>query len=393
MIVDFHCHYPIHLLPEAKGNIAKLVLSQQGRWRMFDRVRAFLVHTASRMGNYRSLNSGPRVTVPRMRRGGIGVALSALYSPLDEMDISLAYPSLPRPHYMNGLRRQIIAVEADIEGQDGAALARTPAEMDEIVERGDLALVHCVEGGFHFGNNEADVRAAVTELAAAGVAYITPAHLFWRGIATNSNAIPFLPDWLYSFLWPQPDIGLSALGRAAVETMVAEGVIVDISHMSARAVDETFAILDRLDPNRTVPVVASHVACRFGRQEYNLDDRTVRRIVERGGLIGLIFAEHQAADGLDYDRRGGLAASVEILGTHVDRIAAIAGSHGHVAIGSDFDGYIKPTLAGLEDAGELGPLPAALEKRYDAATAAAILRDNALRLLREHWGRRPAPAA
>ena len=32
------------------------------------------------------------------------------------------------------------------------------------------------------------------KLAAHGVAYITVAHLFWRGVATNAPAIPFLPD-------------------------------------------------------------------------------------------------------------------------------------------------------------------------------------------------------
>ena len=33
-----------------------------------------------------------------------------------------------------------------------------------------------------------------------------------------------------------------------------------------------------------------------------------------------------------------------MLARHVDRIAELTGSHRHTAIGSDFDGFIKPTL-------------------------------------------------
>ena len=389
VIADLHCHYPLHLLPSAKRNIAGLILSQQGRWRLLDRIRAMLVHTASRLGNYRSFDSGPRVTVPAMRAGDVGVALSALLVPFDEMDISLSYPSLPRPHYTESLRRQIGEVELDIARQDGVRIAHDPAELDAIIAAGDLAVVHCIEGGFHLGGTPELVVAAVREMAEKGIAYITPAHLFWRGVATNCNAIPFLPDWLYNFLWPQPDSGLSHLGHAAVRTMVEEGVLVDISHMSERAVHDTFAVLDRMDPGRTVPVMASHVGFRFGRQDYNLDEATVRRIVDRDGVIGLIIAQHQMADGLDYSPRGRFRASFGLLRQHIDRIAAIAGSYRHIAIGSDFDGYIKPTLAGLEDSSHLGALEPALAAVYGADNATAIASGNVLRLLRGHWRRRP----
>ena len=76
-----------------------------------------------------------------------------------------------------------------------------------------MALVHCVEGGFHLGATTEQVDASVTALAGRGVAYVTLAHLFWRRVAANAPAIPFLPDVVYSTLFPQKaGIGLTELG-------------------------------------------------------------------------------------------------------------------------------------------------------------------------------------
>jgi microsomal dipeptidase-like Zn-dependent dipeptidase len=82
--------------------------------------------------------------------------------------------------------------------------------------------------------------------------------------------------------------------------------------------------------------------------------------------------------------------SFEILCRHVDEIARITGSHRHIAIGSDLDGFIKPVLPGFEDSGRLGSLGDALEGRYGSAVAEGIRSAHALRVLRAGW--RGAPA-
>ena len=104
---------------------------------------------------------------------------------------------------------------------------------------------------------------------------MTVAHLFWREVATNAPALPFLPDWLYNLVFPQPTEGLSDLGRAAVEAMIDEGILVDITHMSARSIGDTLALFDRRDPDRRIPVIATHMACRFGGLEYTFTDETI----------------------------------------------------------------------------------------------------------------------
>src|SRR5204862_1934042 len=175
---------------------------------------------------------------------------------------------------------------------------------------------HCVEGGFHLGSTPEEIDRNVAELAARGCFYVTLAHLFYRSVATNVNAIPFLSDRLYDFLFPMPDgVGLTDLGRAAVRSLVARRVLVDTSHMSERCAEETFDLLDELDPGRTVPVLASHTGYRFGNERYNLAPPAIERIADRGGVIGVILSIHQAADGLGYPRT--LDDSLAVVFRHI----------------------------------------------------------------------------
>jgi microsomal dipeptidase-like Zn-dependent dipeptidase len=214
-----------------------------------------------------------------------------------------------------------------------------------------------------------------------------------RAVATSAPALPFLPDRLYDFAFPQPDEGLSELGRAAVRAMVGAGILVDVTHMRDRALEDTFALLDELDGGQhTVPVVATHMACRFGKLHYCLPDSAIRRIADRGGVMGCILCEHYITSGLpgkatDFD------SSVAALCRHIDRIRDVTGSFDHVAIGSDLDGYIKPALKGLEHMGHMRRLQDALAVRYGSRDAARICSENALRVLRSAWRRQPRPSS
>ena len=384
MIVDLHAHYPMHLVPRGRFRVLRLLFSGRARRRLRDRVRALLVGLASMVANYRSLFSGPRARMSYMRSGGVGVALSVVYSFFDELDI--ADGPEPRPGYLDSILGQLKTVEKDIARNHAgeAVVAHNPGELKAAGEAGKLALVHCVEGGFCLGAEAPDVKPAVHRLADQGVAYITVAHLIWRGVATDAPAIPFLTDEQYRDWFPQPETGLSKLGRAAVEAMVDEHVLIDVSHMSERALHETFDLLDELDPGNRVPVLATHAGYRFGSQEYNLHRSTVERIAARDGAIGLIFAQHQLNDGLRRRRTRACEESLDVIGAHLERIREITGSHRHSAIGSDFDGFIKPTLGGLESMADMGRLETALRQRY-GDDAEAITSGNALRVLRSGW--------
>jgi microsomal dipeptidase-like Zn-dependent dipeptidase len=387
-VADLHAHYPMHLLPDAPGDpLAILTQGADGdRWR--DRANKMLVRFASRFANYESTSSGPGVTVERMREGGVAICCSALYSFFDEWDFTKwRYGEPPDQTYFPTLERQIDLVEERIAHHHAgeAVVAHDLAELDAALAAQTLALVHTVEGGFHVGESPAAIDANTTTLAQRGIATLAPAHLIYRGIATNSPALPFMPDWLYRVVFRQPHTGLTDLGEALVRAMVRERITVDITHMSDASIDDTFALLDELDPGRTVPIIASHMACRFGRLDYNLSDATIARVAERGGALGVIFCDHYMRDGIRRKQTENFEQTFDAMSRHIDRLAQVTGSHEHAALGSDLDGYIKPMLAGLEHMGRMKDLAAALSDRYGPAVAEQICFDNALRVLRAGW--------
>ena len=169
--------------------------------------------------------------------------------------------------------------------------------------------------------------------------------------------------------------------------MVRERILIDVAHMSGRALDETLAVLDEIDPDRRVPVIATHAGYRFGRQEYMLDDAAIERIAARDGVIGLIFAEHQILDGLRRRRTKSFEESVDVLARHIDRIREITGSHRHAAIGSTSTASSSRPSPASRTMADMAPARAALVERYGEADAELITSANALRVLRAGWGR------
>jgi microsomal dipeptidase-like Zn-dependent dipeptidase len=391
VLVDAHAHLPMHLRPRGDDGIRAALASREGRFRLLERIDNWFLTLGERLFNRRSFLAGPRVSVPLLREGGVDVVLSVLYLPFYEGDlVGLVEPRYGRPcsaECFKGLLRQMSGVERRVETDfaDEAVVARTWADVEAALDDHMLAVVHCVEGGFHLGEDEESVERNVGELARRGVAYITLAHLFWRGFATCEPAIPALGDAGYRRLFPQPPIGLSPLGRAAVRAMVRERVLIDLTHMSDAARRDTFQLLDELDPGGSVPVLASHAGFRLGSSTYNLDAGTARRIAERGGVIGLIVGERLIRDG-EAPAPKSLNASVDLLCRHIESLVEATGSFENIGIGSDLDGFIKP-LSGLDDAGHLRALVAPLQERYGQEKARQILGGNVLSLLRGYWGR------
>jgi membrane dipeptidase len=155
--------------------------------------------------------------------------------------------------------------------------------------------------------------------------------------------------------------------------------------MRTDAIEETFRLLDdELDPQCEMPVVATHAGYRFGKQEYMLDEHTVLQIKRRNGVIGLIMAQHQLNDGIRRRTRS-FEESFDVIRRHIDKIAEITGSHRHVAFGTDFDGFIKPTMAGLENEADMKRLEQELRNHYGDDDAELITSQNAIRVLRQLW--------
>jgi microsomal dipeptidase-like Zn-dependent dipeptidase len=380
-VIDLHIHFPMHLLGgvEAPRDVIEGMTRVRGR--EDGKVRAALLAIAARLLNFRAWDGTWRVTPELLRRGEVSVACSVLYRPFSELDLHEPYAAPPESAYFGKLLELLEATEAEVE-RHGGVVVRSAGDL----EPPRMRFVHCVEGGFHLGATPEEVTANVGELARRGVLYITLAHLFWRRVAANAPALPFLPDVVYDAVFPQPKgAALSDLGEAAVRAMYEHRILVDISHMRDDAIAETFALIEALDAEtgrdpRAYPVIASHAGYRFGRQKYNLTPATIARLTARGGIVGLIFAQHQINDGLRRTDTKTLEESVAILTRHIDTIGPE-----HVALGSDLDGFIKPTLGGIESAADLESLAAALRARYPEEHAEAILEGNALRVIRTRF--------
>jgi microsomal dipeptidase-like Zn-dependent dipeptidase len=387
VLADMHAHYPMHVVGVPPAAARDRMRRARGRSRKRDKVRAMVLRLASRLFSDENWWSAYRVTTPYLREGEVRLVMSVLYRPFEELDLDKPYAAPPSGAYFGGLLDDLDRVAAEVNGNDATVIrVVTDAEgLDACLDSGATALVHCVEGGFHLGGTTNEVTANIATLARRGVAYITLAHLFFRQVAANAPALPFLADPLYNIVFPQrAGTALTELGEAAVAAMVEHRVIVDISHMRADTIAETFELLNRLDPQCRLPVISSHAGYRFGRQKYMHDDATIREIKRRDGVVGLIMAQHQLNDGLKTPSDGSLADSIDVICRHIDKIREITGSHRHVAIGTDFDGFIKPTMWELEDMRQMKDLERELRRRYPE-DADALLWDNALRVLRTAW--------
>jgi len=387
VIADLHCHFPMHLVKWEEEHVHPH--ERVEHW--WDRVRHELdaegFDLLARLANHRAFGSGWRVSLDGLEAGGAGIVCSVLYWPFCEFQIGKRYGSPPDPAAFGCLTDQLSYVErkladADPDGKRHVVV-RTGPDLDD----SRMRFVHCVEGGLHLGPDPDVVDDQVRRLAEAGVFYITLAHLFYRGVAAGAPAIPPLSDGEYNLIFRQPADGLPELGRRAIEAMCEHKVVVDLSHMRRDVLTRALSELDRYDKDRSIPVIASHVGAASAGppgHAYNLTPDAMRAIRDRGGVIGLIAAQHLLGSTRTPDD------SRDLLRRHIDAIGVAVGSHWHTAIGTDLDGFIKPTLAGLERAEDLTTLEEWIRDLYPA-DADAILHDNAERVLRSTFQLRGNP--
>jgi membrane dipeptidase len=165
------------------------------------------------------------------------------------------------------------------------------------------------------------------------------------------------------------DFGLTALGQNVVARVYELGGIVDISHAS----DRTARDVVRIALSLRRPVVATHSnARRLLDHRRNLPDELIDDVAKTGGIIGVNF--HSAF--LVAGRRATLSDVIR----HILYIAGRVGAE-HVAIGSDFEGGIRPPR-GLETLGQVQHLvPALRAAGLTEDEVQGIMGANALRVL------------
>lgn len=115
------------------------------------------------------------------------------------------------------------------------------------------------------------------------------------------------------------DAGLSKLGRATIERIEAEKLLLDLSHGGARTMAEAAAHAKR-------PLVISHTGARVVTDHpRNTADATIKAVADKGGVVGVYFMPFL---------RLGSPARLEDVVAHVEHVARVAGED-HVGLGTD----------------------------------------------------------
>jgi membrane dipeptidase len=170
-------------------------------------------------------------------------------------------------------------------------------------------------------------------------------------------------------------------GHRLLEVMADFGFILDLTHMAEEA---TLQALDRYEGS----AIATHSNARaLVPTNRQLSDTQIRRIAERDGVIGIVFANAFLKAG---HRRGHPkeAVTLDHVVAHIDHMCQLIGDAAHIGLGSDFDGGfgVEDIPAELHEVGDLALIGKALGARgYSDADVAGIMGDNWLNLLRRSW--------
>ncbi len=139
---------------------------------------------------------------------------------------------------------------------------------------------------------------------------------------------------------------LSKLGRQTLKKAQELGIIVDLAHLNGESFAQALKVI-------SPPFMFSHGGIKNDFDHFrNLSDEQIKKISQKGGLIGVCFAPNLLSDNK-------MDVIVKIY-THLKKIGGV----GCLAIGSDFDGIIsKKLVEGLEDVSRVKNLASALAKK------------------------------
>ena len=279
------------------------------------------------------------VDLPRMRDGGLSAQWFGMWtSPV----------RIPMTSRAAEVHKQLDALDkAAAEHPDELRLVASGDDVRAAKAAGVSAGLRGIEGGQALEGKVDNVAA----FARRGVRYLGLLHF-----SRNELGHPAMG------VGRAHDKGLTPFGREVVEACGELGVVVDLAHLNRKGFDEVIARTQH-------PVMVSHTGVAGVLEHWrNLDDDQVRAVADTGGVIGIIFSPRYVG--------GDLEAVVD----HLEHVIRLAGPDA-VALGSDWDGMIRPAK-GLEDPTGLPGLTEALLRRgLDADTITKLLGANVLRVL------------
>jgi microsomal dipeptidase-like Zn-dependent dipeptidase len=252
----------------------------------------------------------------KAHQGGMSLVTVSLVSN-EFLCKALPYQNIKRPcDEMADVEVQLQMARDFDARTDWAEIALSPAHARQIIGAGKLAIVLSIEVSKLFGTK--DWRAELNRFYSLGVRSIQPVHQLdnrFGGAALHNvvfQAAQFMENCHVDYdcdttgagftLGFDVDTscrntkGLTAEGKALVQEMMAKGMLIDMAHMSERAVQDTFALAQA---NTYYPLYISHGHFRevmnpkLAANEKTTPASVVRYLRQTGGIFGLRTAHDE----------------------------------------------------------------------------------------------------
>jgi membrane dipeptidase len=289
------------------------------------------------------------VDLPRAMRGGLGGCFTSIYLSNERAEYNaLAYAM----DEMNDVFR----IADRSEGR--FRVCRTVSDIRAAWAADAFASVFMFEGADPISSSLKELRVFYE----AGLRCLAPtwsrSTIFAHGVAFGGNL---------------PETGLTDLGRQLVHECDQLGIILDVSHINPAG------FWDMLAESRN-PIVATHSSVKaISPHVRNLDDGQIKALANKGGTIGINFANIF----LRPDMQANVDTALDVIVSHFDYIVNLVGDE-HVSFGTDFDGTDIPAIVG--DATGLPLVLRALKaKGYSDASLERICNGNFLRVASAVW--------
>lgn len=292
--------------------------------------------------NFSIWNSTNHTDIPRLKFGEVDLQFFALW----------VNPNSYSNYYEHTLTMIDKFNSIMLENPSDVQQALDMEEALNIVNQNKIAAVIGVEGGHSIENSLEKLE----NLYNAGMRYMT---------ITWNNAL----DWAIPHNHPNTlTQGLTEFGRDVIRKMDTLGVIIDVSHVGIKTIQDILEVT-------TNPIIASHSGVRaITNNSRNLYDWQIQDIANSGGVIGIVFYPNFLT--------GTNNATISNVVQHINHIVTLVGID-YVAIGSDFDG-IGRTPVGLENVSKFPNLTMALvQEGYSQQDIEKILGGNFRRVFEQ----------
>ncbi len=315
------------------------------------------------------------VDIPRLREGGVTAPFFAAYVPA--RFAASGGSARKALELIDLIHRLVEAHPADL------VFADSPEQVRAAKRNGKIAVLIGIEGGHAIE----DSLGALSAFARLGARYMTLTHTNTNDWADSSGSF-----FAYGFDPKKFAVhnGLTDFGRQVVSEMNRLGMLIDVSHVSDKTIEDVLAV-------SKAPIFASHSSCRaLADMPRNLSDDQIRAIAGKGGVVMINFSstfvdqkviddynakkkalepdiaalaqrykddpkQRDAEIAAVFDRIEKLRAPWTAVVDQIEHVMKIAGAQA-VGLGTDYDGIDDPP-DGLEDVSKLPKVTQELLRR------------------------------